>query len=112
MESNTSQSSVGDGSSSAPFVLGVLAHNRNPDIWCNWDLVEMSDRTTKARCKFCSTLLSTTSNSTLNKHITRKFCKALKDTVDVDQPGITTDGTIFRYNHMLVRDRMAKLVIQ
>ena len=44
--------------SNAPFVVGTLSHSRNMDVWCNWDLVEMSDGSQKAQCKHCGSLLN------------------------------------------------------
>ncbi|KAL8200488.1 hypothetical protein R6Q57_011827 [Mikania cordata] len=73
-------SSVGqEGCSSTDLlVVRVLPNNRAPEVWCNWDLCEMSDGSSKARCKFCGALLAKESNTTLKKHIT-KFCKRKKE---------------------------------
>ncbi|KAL8225501.1 hypothetical protein R6Q57_018058 [Mikania cordata] len=60
-----STSSVGQGSNAEATVVRVLTHSRNMEIWCNWDLVEMSDGSQKARCKFCGMLLAKESNTKL-----------------------------------------------
>ncbi|KAL8206043.1 hypothetical protein R6Q57_009594 [Mikania cordata] len=70
-----STSSVGQGSNVEATVVRVLMHSRNMEIWCNWDLVEMSDESQKARCKFCGMLLAKESNTSLKKHIDKfVFC--------------------------------------
>ena len=107
-----SHSSVGEGSSQASTVVKVIPHNQSQRVWKNWDLVEMSDGSIKARCKFCGALLGASSNSTLDKHITRKFCPVLKQILETDQSEMDSSGEIFRYNVDLVHDRMAKFVIQ
>ncbi|KAM0041071.1 putative transcription factor/ chromatin remodeling BED-type(Zn) family [Helianthus debilis subsp. tardiflorus] len=106
----TNSKSVNNGDQSAPFVVGTLSHNRNIEVWCNWDLVELSDGSQKAQCKHCGSLLSKDSNSTLTKHV-KKYCKALKEATP-GQVQLSKDGTIFHYEHNVTRDRMAKLVIK
>ncbi|KAD5802733.1 hypothetical protein E3N88_14093 [Mikania micrantha] len=107
-----STSSVGQGSNAEVTVVRVLTYSRNMEIWCNWDLVEMSDGSQKARCKYCGMLLAKESNTSLKKHITKPFCKALKNDPESQQTQISNDGGIFHYNVDEVHDRMAKFVIQ
>ncbi|KAL8239310.1 hypothetical protein R6Q59_015877 [Mikania micrantha] len=64
-----STSSVGQGSNIKVTVVRVLTHSRNMEIWFNWGLVEMSDGSQKARCKYCGMLLAKESNSSLKKNI-------------------------------------------
>ncbi|KAL8193256.1 hypothetical protein R6Q57_026837 [Mikania cordata] len=77
---------------------------RGPEVWCNWDLCEMSDGSSKARCKFCGALLAKESNTTLKKHIT-KFCKGKKENPDFDQTQIGVDRSI-RLNNSSGEDEM------
>ncbi|KAL8209283.1 hypothetical protein R6Q57_006015 [Mikania cordata] len=72
----------------------------------------MSDGSQKACCKYCGMLLAKESNTSLKKHITKPFCKALKNDPKSQQTQISNDGGIFHYNVDEVRDRMAKFVIQ
>ncbi|GKB43860.1 hypothetical protein Tco_0888802 [Tanacetum coccineum] len=44
---------VGVGSSNAPTIVAVLETTRNLEIWCNYELVKLSDRSLKAHCKHC-----------------------------------------------------------
>ncbi|KAL8265543.1 hypothetical protein R6Q59_023673 [Mikania micrantha] len=97
-----STSSVGQGSNAEVTVVRVLTYSRNMKIWCNWDLVEMSDGSQKARCKYCGMLLAKESNTSLKKHITKLFCKALKNDPEIQQtqisyvcvPGFGPDPTL------------------
>ncbi|KAD5960957.1 hypothetical protein E3N88_12430 [Mikania micrantha] len=107
-----STSSVGQGSNAEVTVVRVLTHSRNMEIWCNWDLVEMNDGSQKARYKYCGMLLAKESNTSLKKHITKPFCKALKNDPESQQTQISNNGGIFHYNVDEVRDRMTKFVIQ
>ncbi|KAL8193910.1 hypothetical protein R6Q57_026152 [Mikania cordata] len=93
-----STSSVGQASNAEATVVRILTHSRNMEIWCNWDLVEMSDGSQKARCKFCGMLLAKESNTSLKKYITKPFCKALKNDPESQQTQISNDGGIFHYN--------------
>lgn len=45
----------------------------------------MSDGSNKALCKYCATLLLLASILKLDKHILKKFCKALKNVPDFEQ---------------------------
>ena len=108
----SSQSQSASGSTNAPTVVQVIAHNRSQRVWQHWDLVEMSDGTHKARCKYCGSLLGAASNSTLDKHITKKFCPVLKNATESDQADMGSGGEIFIYSVDAVQDRMAKFVIQ
>ncbi|KAD6454851.1 hypothetical protein E3N88_09557 [Mikania micrantha] len=74
-------------------------------------VVEMSDGSQKTRCKYCDMLLAKESNTSLKKHITKPFCKALKNDPESQQTQISNDGRIFHYNVDAVRDRIAKFVI-
>ncbi|KAD7478734.1 hypothetical protein E3N88_01870 [Mikania micrantha] len=109
---DASNSSVGQGSNTGPSFVRVIEHNRNPEIWCNWDLVEVSDGSIKARCKFCGIYLGKESNSNLKKRINKPFCKALKKDPESQQTQMDIEGGIFNYDLDRVRDRMAKFVIQ
>ncbi|XP_076934561.1 zinc finger BED domain-containing protein RICESLEEPER 2-like [Bidens hawaiensis] len=93
-------------------VARILPHNRNEEVWRNWDLVELLNGDVKARCKFCDTYLKHDSNSTLKKRIEKKICKALKEVPATVQAELGKDGAIFRYNVKSVHDRMARFVIQ
>ncbi|KAD2805114.1 hypothetical protein E3N88_38491 [Mikania micrantha] len=109
---DASHSSVGQGSNTEPSFVRVIEHNRNPEIWCNWDLAELSDGSLKAHCKFCVIYLEKESNSNLKKHINKPFCKALKKNLESQQMQMDFLGGIFNYDLDRVRDRMVKFVIQ
>ncbi|KAL8244428.1 hypothetical protein R6Q59_010686 [Mikania micrantha] len=95
---DASHSSVGQGSNTEPSFVCVIEHNQNPEIWCNWDLVELSDGSIKARCKFCGIYLGKESNLNLKKHITKPFCKVLKNDPESQQTQMDFQGGIFNYD--------------
>ncbi|KAL8263872.1 hypothetical protein R6Q59_022002 [Mikania micrantha] len=72
----------------------------------------MTDGSQKARCKYCGMLLAKESNSSLKKHISKPFCKALKNDPESQQTQIGDDSGIFHYDVDEVHDRMTKFVIQ
>ena len=90
-----SHSSVGQGSTAEPTFVRIVPHNRNQQIWCNWDLIELSDKTMKARCKFCGIYLNPLSNSNLKKYIEKPYYHALKKNVDSQQTQMDSEGGIF-----------------
>nr|GEV03360.1 zinc finger, BED-type, phospholipase-like, homeodomain-like protein [Tanacetum cinerariifolium] len=94
---------TGVGSTSAPTVVEVLPCSRNLAIWQHFNLVKMSDNTTKAQCKFCFHFLSSSSNSRLKAHI-NKYCDALKTDPKVGQSSMGRDGSIFVYNPDVVHE--------
>ncbi|KAL8259776.1 hypothetical protein R6Q59_027729 [Mikania micrantha] len=111
VRSKESEPALHEGSSIGIIVVRVLPNNRNPKVWCNWNLCEMSDESSKARCKFCGALLGKESNTTLKKHIL-KFCKGKKENPDSNQMQIGVDGGIFMYDVNMVRDIMSEFEIQ
>ncbi|GJT94764.1 hypothetical protein Tco_1090282 [Tanacetum coccineum] len=112
MATQASSTTIGVGSSSASTVVEILPCTRKAVVWQNFNLVKMSDNTTKAQCKLCFHLLSAASNSTLRAHINMKYCDALKTVPEAGQLSMGRDGGIFVYNPDLVREQFAGLVIQ
>ncbi|GKC01646.1 hypothetical protein Tco_0987782 [Tanacetum coccineum] len=60
MATQFSSTSVGVGSSNASTIVAVLETTRNPKIWCNYELVKLSDESLKAHCKHCGGSVSKT----------------------------------------------------
>ncbi|GKD78764.1 zinc finger, BED-type, phospholipase-like, homeodomain-like protein [Tanacetum coccineum] len=112
MATQASLTTTGVSSTSAPSVVEVLPCSRNPAIWQHFNLVKMSDNTTKAQCKLCFHFLSSSSNSTLKAHINNKYCDALMTVPEAGQSSMGRDGGIFVYNPDGVREQFAGLVIQ
>ena len=75
-QSSQSQSSIGGASSNELTVVVILEMTRDPEVWSNFDLCEMSNGTQKARCKKYGTFFIGTSNSNLRGHLA-KYCKLL-----------------------------------
>ncbi|GJT52313.1 zinc finger BED domain-containing protein RICESLEEPER 2-like protein [Tanacetum coccineum] len=112
MATQSSSTTTGVGSSSAPTILQVLTTTRNPEIWQHYNLCKMSDNTTKAQCKHCFHFFSQNSNSTLKNHITHPHCEALKTVPEVGQSSMSRDGSVFVYNPGVLREQFASLMIQ
>ncbi|KAK1407757.1 hypothetical protein QVD17_39383 [Tagetes erecta] len=93
-----------NGSSQSPIVVQVLQLTRRQRICQHWDLVEMTDGSHKARCKYYGALLGAASNSTFDKHITKKFCPVLKNSPESDQADMGPGGEIFHYSVDMVQD--------
>lgn len=111
MATQSGSSSTGIGSTTQPIIVEVLETSRRPEIWCNFNLVRLSDNTTKAHCKYCGHFLSAASNSTLKTH-TEKYCEPLKATPREGQASVARDGTIFAYSAERCRQEFACFVIQ
>nr|GFA68500.1 hypothetical protein [Tanacetum cinerariifolium] len=112
MASQSSSTTPGAGSSSAPTVLQILPTNQNPQIWKDFNLCKMTDNTTKAQCKHCFHFFLKDSNSTLKNHISHPHCEALKRVAKSGQSSMSRDGSIFMYNLDVLREQLAGLVIQ
>ncbi|GJW76764.1 zinc finger BED domain-containing protein RICESLEEPER 2 [Tanacetum coccineum] len=112
MTTQSSSTTTGVGSSSAPTVSQILTTTRNPEIWQHYNLCKMSDNSTKAQCKHCFTFLSSGSNSTLKNHIMHPHCEALKTVPEAGQSSMAQDGSVFVYNPDVLCEHFAGLVIQ
>ncbi|GJW35262.1 zinc finger BED domain-containing protein RICESLEEPER 2-like protein [Tanacetum coccineum] len=112
MATQSSSTTTGVGSSSAPTILEVLSTTRNPDIWKHFNLCKMSDNSTKAQCKRCFGFLSSGSNSTLKNHINHPHCEALKTVPKAVQSSMSRNGSVFMLNLDVLRKQFAGLVIQ
>lgn len=104
------ESNVGDSEANLT-VVEVIPTNRNPKIWCNYDLCVMSNGKRKARCKKCGGWFKEEGNTTLKNHMNLR-CKVVKFGPMSDQTQLGVDGNIWQYDAMECRDRMAKFVIQ
>jgi hypothetical protein len=111
MATQSSSTSAGVGSSNAPTIVQVLVTKRNPEIWCNYDKVLLSDGSTKAFCKRCGKFLKADSNSTLKSHAT-KYCDGVKSNPESSQATMSRDGGIFTYEAERCREAFAGFVIQ
>ncbi|GJY37499.1 zinc finger BED domain-containing protein RICESLEEPER 2-like protein, partial [Tanacetum coccineum] len=112
MASQSTSTTAGAGSSSAPTVVSILPNNRNPQIWKDFNLCLMSDNTKKAQCIHCLHFFSKDSNSTLKSHINHPHCEAKKRGTESGQSSMSRDGSIFVYNLDVLREQFAGLVIQ
>ncbi|GJU14442.1 zinc finger BED domain-containing protein RICESLEEPER 2-like protein [Tanacetum coccineum] len=112
MASQSTSTTAGAGSSSAPVVVQILPNNRNPLIWKDFNICLMSDNTKKAQCIHCLHFFSKDSNSTLKNHITHPHCEAKKRVAESGQSSMSRDGSIFVYNPDVLREQFAGLVIQ
>ncbi|PWA94344.1 hypothetical protein CTI12_AA060020 [Artemisia annua] len=110
--SNTTTNNTEAGSTSAPTIVKTLTCERVKDPWEHYNLVQMSDGKKKAQCKYCLSIMSANSNSTLRAHIKQKYCKALKNTPEAGQSSMARDRSIFAYNHEAVRQQFAGLMIK
>ncbi|KAL8257474.1 hypothetical protein R6Q59_029515 [Mikania micrantha] len=109
-----SHSSVGqEGCSSTNLlVVQVLPNDRAPEVWCNWDLCEMNDRSSKACFKFCGTLLAKESNTIL-KNTFLNFAKARKKIrIPIKRKSVLMMERLYIYDVKRVQDRICKFVIQ
>ncbi|GJT05769.1 zinc finger, BED-type, phospholipase-like, homeodomain-like protein [Tanacetum coccineum] len=104
MATQSSSTTTGVGSSSAPTILEVLTTTRNPKIWQHFNLCKMSDNSTKAQCKHCFGFLSSGSNSTLRNHIKHPHCEALKTIAKAGQSSMSRDGSVFVFNPDVLRE--------
>ncbi|GJV19753.1 hypothetical protein Tco_1368773 [Tanacetum coccineum] len=103
-------SSIGDSSTNLT-VAEIKKTNRNPEIWANFDLCVMSDKSKRARYKKRGALFKRDSNSTLKNHM-NKSCPTLKAATGSSQTTMGVDGSLWLYEAARVRDRMVKFVIQ
>ncbi|GJV14992.1 zinc finger BED domain-containing protein RICESLEEPER 3 [Tanacetum coccineum] len=110
MGSQSTSTTTGAGSSSAPVVVQILPNNRNPQIWKDFSLCLMSDNTKKAQCIHCLHFFSKDSNSTLKNHITHPHCEAKKRVAESRKSSMSRDGSIFVYNSDVLREQFAGLV--
>ncbi|GKD59430.1 zinc finger BED domain-containing protein RICESLEEPER 2 [Tanacetum coccineum] len=95
MATQSSSTTTDVGSSSAPTVVKITPTSRNPQIWKDYNLCQMSDNMTKAQCKHCFHFFSQNSNSTLEHHISHPHCKALKTVPEAGQSSMSRDGSLF-----------------
>nr|GEX82535.1 zinc finger, BED-type, phospholipase-like, homeodomain-like protein [Tanacetum cinerariifolium] len=107
MATQSSSTTTGVGSLSAPTILQALLTTRNPEIWQHYNLCKMSDNTTKAQCKHCFHFFSQISNSTLKNHITHPHCEALKTVLEVEQSSMSRYESVFVYNPDVLREQFA-----
>ncbi|KAJ0827795.1 putative transcription factor/ chromatin remodeling BED-type(Zn) family [Helianthus annuus] len=113
MATSSAHDSVNVGESTNETVIRVVPTKRNPEVWSHFDLCEMANGKRKARCHHCQGFYAETANSTLKQHIEKPFCKALKQQHVSGQASMASDAAnIFNYNFNMVRDEMAKFVIQ
>ncbi|GJZ12882.1 RNA-directed DNA polymerase [Tanacetum coccineum] len=115
-ESASASTATGVGSTSAPTIREIIATNRNPQIWKDFNLCIMTDNSQKAQCKHCFHFLSVGSNTTLRNHITHPHCEAKKaqqnQNPEAGQTSMARDGSVFRYDPDYLREQFAGLVIQ
>jgi hypothetical protein len=111
MATQSSQSSVGVGSTSAPNIVRVIPTTRSQDVWSHFDMVELDDKTIKAHCKKCGGFIKSDSNSTLRKHI-NQYCPSLRSVPQPGQSSMARDGSIFAYSAEVCRQEFAQLVVQ
>nr|GEU57776.1 zinc finger BED domain-containing protein RICESLEEPER 2 [Tanacetum cinerariifolium] len=71
-------------------LLKFWKQNENPQIWCNFNLVKMSDGSLKAHCKHCGHFLKQESNSTLKGHMER-YWERLKTTAEAFLAALAPD---------------------
>nr|GEY53594.1 hypothetical protein [Tanacetum cinerariifolium] len=107
MASQSTSTTAGAGSSSAPTVVSILPNNRNPLIWKDFNICLMSDNTKKAQCIHCLYFFSKDFNSTLKNHISHPHCEALKRAVEPRQSSMSRDESIFVYNPDVLREQFA-----
>ncbi|GJY57178.1 zinc finger BED domain-containing protein RICESLEEPER 2-like protein [Tanacetum coccineum] len=105
MATQSSSSTTGVGSSSAPMIVKIIPTSRNHQIWKDYNLCQMSDNTTRAQCKHCFHFFSQNSNSTLKHHISRPHCEALKTILEAGQSLMSRDGSLFVYNPDVLRKK-------
>ncbi|KAI3743136.1 hypothetical protein L1987_60839 [Smallanthus sonchifolius] len=98
-------------SSNEVSVVKIIPTTRNPTIWSNYDLCELSNGLERARCKNCGGFFKKESNSTLKTHL-EKSCPSLKNIPGEGQASMISEGGIWNFDPNIVRDRMTKLVIQ
>ncbi|KAI3687873.1 hypothetical protein L1987_81576 [Smallanthus sonchifolius] len=60
-------------SSNEVSVVKIIPTTRNPAIWSNYDLCELSNGLERARCKKCGGFFKKESNSTLKTHLESVF---------------------------------------
>ncbi|GKD98252.1 hypothetical protein Tco_1382149 [Tanacetum coccineum] len=108
-ESASFSTATGVGSTSSPIIREIIATNRNPNIWKDFNLCIMTDNSQKAQCKHCFHFLSVGSNTTLKNHISHPHCEAKKaqqnQNPEVGQTSMARDGNY-------LRKQFAGLVIQ
>ncbi|GJY26111.1 hypothetical protein Tco_0400837 [Tanacetum coccineum] len=115
-ESASASTATGVGSTSAPTIREIIATNRNPQIWKDFNLCIMTNNSQKAQCKHCFHFLSVGSNTTLRNHITHPHCEAKKaqqnQNPEAGQTSMARVGSVFRYDPDYLREQFAGLVIQ
>ncbi|GJY80763.1 zinc finger BED domain-containing protein RICESLEEPER 2 [Tanacetum coccineum] len=99
-ESASFSTATGVGSTSSPIIREIIATNRNPNIWKDFNLCIMTDNSQKAQCKHCFHFLSVGSNTTLKNHISHPHCEAKKaqqnQNPEAGQTSMARDGSVFR----------------
>ncbi|GKE02422.1 hypothetical protein Tco_1390405 [Tanacetum coccineum] len=111
MATQSSSSSADVSSTDTPTIVEVFETTRNKNVWCNFNLVKLSDETVKAHCKHCGKFLKHESNSTLKMH-TDKYCEGLKSVPEAGQASMSREGGIFAYEAKGCREQFASFVIQ
>nr|GEX64662.1 zinc finger BED domain-containing protein RICESLEEPER 2-like [Tanacetum cinerariifolium] len=112
MVTQSSSTTTGVGSSSAPTILEILTTTCNPDVWQHFNLCKMSDNLTKAQCMHCFGFLSSGSNSTLRNHINHPHCEALNMVPEAGKSSMDQHGSVFVFNSDVLREQFTGLVIQ
>ncbi|GKD48885.1 hypothetical protein Tco_1277861, partial [Tanacetum coccineum] len=84
MAAQSSSTTTGVGSSSAPTIAQILP--TTPDVWQHYNLCKMTDNSTKAQ--------------------------SLKSVPEVGQSSNVRDASLFVYNPDVIREQFASLVIQ
>lgn len=88
MATRASSTSTGVGSLNEPVIVAVLETKRNPNAWCNFNMVKLSDGNTKPHSKHCYKFLKSESNSMLKGHIDN-YCEALKSNPEARQASMS-----------------------
>ncbi|GJY01836.1 hypothetical protein Tco_0359988 [Tanacetum coccineum] len=108
-ESASASTATGVGSTSAPTIREIIATNRNPNIWKDYNLCIMTDNSQKAQCKHCFHFLSVSSNTTLRNHIAHPHCEAKKaqqnQNPEAGQTSMARDGSVFRILYCMICKR-------
>ncbi|GKB66723.1 zinc finger BED domain-containing protein RICESLEEPER 2 [Tanacetum coccineum] len=115
-ESASASTATDVGSISALTIYEIIATNRNPQIWKDFNLCIMTDNSQKAQCKHCFHFLSVGSNTTLRDHISHPHCEAKNaqqnQNPEAGQMSMARDGSVFKYDPDYLREQFAGLVIQ
>ncbi|XP_076930555.1 zinc finger BED domain-containing protein DAYSLEEPER-like [Bidens hawaiensis] len=115
MASSSHQDSVNVGQSTTDTdtVVRVIPTKRNREVWAHFDMCEMANGSTKARCHYCNRFYAIAANFSLKNHFEKPYCKVLKQQAASGQATMGSEGaSLFAYNYEMAREEMAKFVIQ